>query len=70
MSAEEIPTIQSLVNVAKERFLKEFGSEDSTEPFICACAPGRVNLIGEHTGKTTIQKLCALPSKYTKIRNL
>ncbi len=36
---------EKLVQEASEKFLKEFG----IEPSVKVCAPGRVNLIGEHT---------------------
>lgn len=39
------PDVNALKQQALQQFTKEFG-ESST---ICACAPGRVNLIGEHT---------------------
>jgi galactokinase len=38
-------SLQSLVNETKSEFLKRYGSE----PFWIVAAPGRVNLIGEHT---------------------
>ena len=37
--------MQNLINTAKSVFTSQFG----TEPVWIACAPGRVNLIGEHT---------------------
>lgn len=43
--AEDIPTIESLVEQAKTVYREEFNSE----PDVTVCAPGRVNLIGEHT---------------------
>lgn len=43
--AETIPKLEELVNEAKKAYLKEFGSEPKSVVF----APGRVNLIGEHT---------------------
>ena len=38
--------VQDLKNQAVALFKKSF---DSTVPTFAACAPGRVNLIGEHT---------------------
>lgn len=38
--------IELLKNDARELFMKAYPGE---EPSIAACAPGRVNLIGEHT---------------------
>lgn len=43
--AETIPEINTVKNLSLDAFKKKFG-EDAT---ICVCAPGRVNLIGEHT---------------------
>ncbi|KAB0793858.1 hypothetical protein PPYR_13478 [Photinus pyralis] len=43
--AEEIPSIESLVKAATEVYQQEFNSS----PDVSVCAPGRVNLIGEHT---------------------
>jgi galactokinase len=43
--ASQVPSIEHLIQQAKERFIQEFQSD----PNIAACAPGRVNLIGEHT---------------------
>lgn len=43
--ASEIPKISELVKSAGEEFKKKFGCS----PEVAACAPGRVNLIGEHT---------------------
>lgn len=40
----EIPDISSLLAEAKDAFFKEFNCDAE----IAACAPGRVNLIGEH----------------------
>lgn len=40
-----IPEISTVLAEAKRVFRKEF----KAEPEIAACAPGRVNLIGEHT---------------------
>lgn len=37
--------VKDMLGKALQCFAKEFGSSAST----CACAPGRVNLIGEHT---------------------
>lgn len=43
--AEPIPTIESLLQEAKNVFRREFDSDAD----IAVAAPGRVNLIGEHT---------------------
>ena len=43
--AEPIQPLEDLVKSATDLFKKEFGAE----PTHCAVAPGRVNLIGEHT---------------------
>ena len=40
-----IPSIEDLVKKASENFRNKFGCD----PEVAACAPGRVNLIGEHT---------------------
>ena len=45
--AESIPTLESLISKAKTTFEKEYGT--STDGIVCGVAPGRVNLIGEHT---------------------
>ena len=45
--AESIPTLESLILKAKNTFQKEYGS--SNDGIVCGVAPGRVNLIGEHT---------------------
>ena len=42
----EIVTVESLINKAKNAFAKAF---PNFSPSVVACAPGRVNLIGEHT---------------------
>ncbi|XP_046352083.1 galactokinase-like [Haliotis rufescens] len=41
----EIPTVESTLKQAAAVFRDKFGSD----PNLAACAPGRVNLIGEHT---------------------
>lgn len=43
--AEKITPVADLVAEAKQVFLREFGEEADVAVF----APGRVNLIGEHT---------------------
>ena len=43
--ANRIVDIKELIQQAKESFKLKFGQL----PEKCACAPGRVNLIGEHT---------------------
>ncbi|XP_052791272.1 galactokinase-like [Mya arenaria] len=40
-----IPTVEDLLKGAKDAFKKRFDAD----PEVAACAPGRVNLIGEHT---------------------
>ena len=50
------PNVQSLIGRAKELFDRSFGNVDDDErasfPLFCSSAPGRVNLIGEHTDYT------------------
>lgn len=41
----EIPTVENTLKQAAAVFRDKFGSD----PNLAACAPGRVNLIGEHT---------------------
>ena len=43
--AETYPEVKDLVQKAQDFFQKEFGCP----PTHCGIAPGRVNLIGEHT---------------------
>lgn len=43
--AQNIPTIESLLEEAQKIYKNEFGDEAD----VAVCAPGRVNLIGEHT---------------------
>uniref|UniRef100_A0A1A9VZI3 Galactokinase N-terminal domain-containing protein n=1 Tax=Glossina brevipalpis TaxID=37001 RepID=A0A1A9VZI3_9MUSC len=40
----QLPTLEELLQTAKETFRQNFG----LEPELACCAPGRVNLIGEH----------------------
>lgn len=40
-----VPDAENIKAKALQAFVQEFG----VEAIICACAPGRVNLIGEHT---------------------
>merc|ERR1711962_1117030 len=41
-------TMNKLVTECRQKFESEFGTSNSAD-FIACCAPGRVNLIGEHT---------------------
>lgn len=43
--ATVIPDVKDVKAKAMRCFAEEFGGEAS----VCVCAPGRVNLIGEHT---------------------
>ena len=43
---EDIPSVKSLAEAAKLKFQKQFPGHT---PTLLACAPGRVNIIGEHT---------------------
>jgi len=43
---EDIPSVKSLAEEAKLKFQKQFPGHT---PTLLACAPGRVNIIGEHT---------------------
>lgn len=43
--ATKYPDLEELIDVAKSRYAKEFGKA----PDVVVFAPGRVNLIGEHT---------------------
>lgn len=43
--AKVYPEVSELKQKAVENFAKEFGDTAT----VCVCAPGRVNLIGEHT---------------------
>ena len=43
---EIIPTVDNLTEKAKKVFKTRFSN---CEPRLFACAPGRVNIIGEHT---------------------
>ena len=40
----KIPAVEDLLKEACDKFREKFGSP----PEVAACAPGRVNLIGEH----------------------
>ncbi|XP_033989019.1 galactokinase [Trematomus bernacchii] len=44
--AGSVPTVSELFAVARRRYEQLFGGD---APLIAVCAPGRVNLIGEHT---------------------
>ena len=37
------------INEVKEKALNHYFKQFNDKPTICVCAPGRVNLIGEHT---------------------
>jgi len=54
MSSPPPKNVQSLINQAKELYEKSFAKdiERADLPIYCASAPGRVNLIGEHTDYT------------------
>ncbi|XP_075889796.1 galactokinase isoform X1 [Nelusetta ayraudi] len=45
--ASKFPTVSELVSEARRLYSQEFGQEE--HPTVAVCAPGRVNLIGEHT---------------------
>lgn len=45
--ASKIPTVCELLSEARRLYSQEFGQEEL--PTVAVCAPGRVNLIGEHT---------------------
>ena len=47
--AEPIPGIDTLILEAKTVFEREYGDEGNNNKLVCGVAPGRVNLIGEHT---------------------
>ncbi|KAL7536020.1 hypothetical protein ACHAXR_006875 [Thalassiosira sp. AJA248-18] len=54
-ATSDLPSnVQSSISQAKTLFDKSFGKDDRTDdlPIHCASAPGRVNLIGEHTDYT------------------
>ncbi|KAK5895561.1 hypothetical protein CgunFtcFv8_009245 [Champsocephalus gunnari] len=44
--ADSVPTVSELFAAARRRYEQLFGGD---APLIAVCAPGRVNLIGEHT---------------------
>uniref|UniRef100_A0A3P9IN39 Galactokinase 1 n=1 Tax=Oryzias latipes TaxID=8090 RepID=A0A3P9IN39_ORYLA len=44
--AASVPAVSDLVAAARRQFTRSFGEET---PQVAVCAPGRVNLIGEHT---------------------
>ena len=46
--AEEYPTVEDLIESAKAQYESQFGVKSSSD-LKCGVAPGRVNLIGEHT---------------------
>ena len=43
--ATDLLSLKDVQGKALQTFIEEFGENAN----ICACAPGRVNLIGEHT---------------------
>ncbi|KAJ8363623.1 hypothetical protein SKAU_G00124540 [Synaphobranchus kaupii] len=45
-SSSPVPSVQNMVAEARRVFQANFGGQD---PEVAVCAPGRVNLIGEHT---------------------
>lgn len=45
----KMATIYLEVSEVKEKALQNFSKEFGVNADVCVCAPGRVNLIGEHT---------------------
>ncbi|XP_064179299.1 galactokinase isoform X1 [Anguilla rostrata] len=45
-SSSPVPSVENMVAEARRAFQANFGGQD---PEVAVCAPGRVNLIGEHT---------------------
>lgn len=41
---KQVPTLEEILPTAKQLFCQTFGQQ----PELACCAPGRVNLIGEH----------------------
>lgn len=64
--AEFIPTHESLISQAIKTYKEEFNSD----PTHGACAPGRVNLIGEHTDYNNGFVLPMVCSKAKKKKNI